>query len=79
MKVKKLLNLLWYIKVELSVLFLFGLCCILAMIEEGTHESKNKKERIGETIIQFGDTLTIKEDNTDHRYYILPIGLIFKY
>lgn len=79
MGIKKLSNLIQYVKEELRVIALFFMCCILAMIEEGTHESKNKQERIGETIIQFGDTLTNKEYNTDHRYYILPIGLIFKY
>lgn len=67
------------VKVELSVLFLFGLSCIIANIETGINETKNNKERIGETIIQFGDTSTIQEYNTDYGYYILPIGLFFKY
>lgn len=76
---KKLSNLIQYVKDGLRVFALFFLCCIVAMIEEGTHESKIKQEITGETIIQFGDTLGIKEYNTDYRYYILPIGLIFKY
>lgn len=79
MDIKKGLKLIQYIKVELSVLFLFGLSCIIANIEEGINETKNNKERIGETNIQFSDTLTTKEYNTDYGYYILPIGLIFKY
>lgn len=79
MDIKKVLKLIQYIKVELSVLFLFGLICIIANIEEGINETKNKKERIGETIILFGDTLTIKEYNTNYGYYILSNGLIFEY
>lgn len=79
MKIKKLLNFLQYVKVELSVFFLFGLSCIIANIEGGINETKNNKERIGETIILLGDTLTIEEYNKYYRYYRLPNGLIFKY
>lgn len=78
MKLKKLLNMLWYVKVELFVLSLFALCFLVAKIEKGITETKNKKERIGETIVLFGDTLTIKEYNTDCGYYILSNGTIYE-
>ena len=36
------------------------------------------KERIGEQVILFGDTLTIEDYNEFHEYYILSNGLIYE-
>lgn len=36
------------------------------------------KERIGEQVILYGDTLTIEDYNELHEYYILSNGLIYE-
>lgn len=36
------------------------------------------KERIGEQVILFGDTLAIEDYNELHEYYILSNGLIYE-
>lgn len=79
MKLMILLNSWQFVKWALNVLALFLLIWMVVLLKEGITETKNKKERIGETIILFGDTLTIKEYNTNYGYYILSNGLIFEY
>ncbi len=58
------------------IIFLLSLVAILAT--EGLQEAARNKQRIGETIVIFGDTLTIKDYNSSYGYYILSNGLIYE-
>lgn len=58
------------------IIFLLSLVAILAI----THlqETARNKQRIGETVVICGDTLTIKDYNEFYEYYILSNGLIYE-
>jgi hypothetical protein len=49
----------------------------IAIYKDITKSYRNK-ERIGEQVILFGDTLTIEDYNELHEYYILSNGLIYE-
>ena len=58
------------------IIFLLSLVAIIVTI--GLLETARNKQRIGETIVICGDTLTIKDYNASYRYYILSNGLIYE-
>lgn len=58
------------------IIFLLSIAAILATID--LQETARNKQRIGETIVICGDTLTIKDYNVSYRYYILSNGLIYE-
>ena len=58
------------------IIFLLSLVAIFVII--GLQETSRNKQRIGETIVICGDTLTIKDYNVSHGYYILSNGLIYE-
>ena len=58
------------------IIFLLSLVAILVTI--GLQETARNKQRIGETIVICGDTLTIKDYNASYGYYILSNGLIYE-
>ena len=58
------------------MIFLLSLVAILAVTE--LQETARNKQRIGETIVICGDTLTIKDYNASYGYYILSNGLIYE-
>lgn len=41
-------------------------------------ETRINRQRIGEKVVIFGDTLTIKDYNESYGFYILSNGLIIK-
>lgn len=57
-------------------LFLLGVVAVLLAL--GLQETAFNRQRIGETIVICGDTLTIDEYNASYKYYILSNGLIYK-
>lgn len=58
------------------MIFLLSIVAIVATID--LQETVRKKQRIGETIIICGDTLTIKDYNVSYGYYMLSNGLIYE-
>lgn len=59
-------------------LMIFALIICAIVIGFGLQEIARNKQRIGETIVICGDTLTIKDYNASHGYYILSNGLIYE-
>ena len=58
------------------IIFLLSIVAIVATID--LQETARNKQRIGETIVICGDTLTIKDYNESYGYYILSNGLIYE-
>ena len=58
------------------IIFLLSIVAIVATID--LQEIARNKQRIGETIVICGDTLTIKDYNESYGYYILSNGLIYE-
>ena len=58
------------------VLFLLGVVAVLLALD--LQETAINKQRIGETIVICGDTLTIDDYNASYGYYILSNGLIYE-
>lgn len=57
-------------------LFLLGVVAVVVAF--WLQETTFNRQRIGETIIICGDTLTIKDYNASYKYYILSNGLIYE-
>lgn len=62
----------------LLYLIIFLLSLVAIFVTEGLQEAARNKQRIGETIVIFGDTLTINDYNSSYGYYILSNGLIYE-
>lgn len=58
------------------IIFLLSLVAILAITD--LQETARNKQRIGETVVICGDTLTIDDYNESYKYYILSNGLIYE-
>ena len=58
------------------IIFLLSIVAILLTTE--LQETARNKQRIGETVVICGDTLTIKDYNASYKYYILSNGLIYE-
>ena len=58
------------------IIFLLSIVAIVVTID--LQEAARNKQRIGETIVICGDTLTIKDYNVSYGYYILSNGLIYE-
>ena len=58
------------------IIFLLNVVAILLTTE--LQKTARNKQRIGETIVICGDTLTIKDYNASYKYYILSNGLIYE-
>ena len=58
------------------IIFLLSLVAILAITY--LQETARNKQRIGETVVICGDTLTIDDYNESYKYYILSNGLIYE-
>ena len=57
-------------------LFLLGVAAVVIAL--GLQETALNRQKIGETVVIYGDTLTIDEYNASYKYYILSNGLIYK-
>lgn len=62
--------LIWMTTILLSITVII-LCRAL-------RETRINRQRIGEKVVMFGDTLTIEDYNESYGYYILSNGLIMK-
>ena len=57
-------------------LFLLGVVAVIVAL--GLQETTFNRQKIGETIVICGYTLTIKDYNASYKYYILSNGLIYE-
>lgn len=57
-------------------LFLLGVVAVVVAL--GLQETTFNRQRIGETVVICGDTLTIDDYNESYKYYILSNGLIYE-
>ena len=57
-------------------LFLLGVVAVVLALE--LQETAHNRQRIGETVVICGDTLTIDDYNASYKYYILSNGLIYE-
>lgn len=62
----------------LLYLIILLLSFVATFVTTGLQETARNKQRIGETIVICGDTLTIKDYNASYKYYILSNGLIYE-
>jgi hypothetical protein len=58
------------------MIFLLSIVAIVVTIE--LQETTFNRQRIGETVVICGDTLTIDDYNKSYKYYILSNGLIYE-
>lgn len=57
-------------------LFLLGVVAVVVAL--GLQETTFNRQRIGETVVICGYTLTIDDYNESYKYYILSNGLIYE-
>ena len=57
-------------------LFLLGVVAVVVAL--GEQKTAFNRQRIGETVVICGDTLTIKDYNESYGCYILSNGLIYE-
>ena len=57
-------------------LFLLGVVAVVVAL--GLQETAHNRQKIGETVVISGDTLTIDDYNASYKYYILSNGLIYE-
>lgn len=58
------------------ILFLLGVVAVVVTL--GLQKTAFNRQRIGETVVICGDTLTIDDYNASYKYYILSNGLIYE-
>jgi hypothetical protein len=57
---------------------IFALIICAIVIGFDLQETARNRQRIGETVVICGDTLTIDDYNVSYKYYILSNGLIYE-